>query len=49
VTLRFGIGALLFLPYLLLHFRAIGREAWLRGVPLACSRAPGGTLVICGH
>jgi len=49
VTLRFGIGALLFLPYLLLHFRAIGREAWLRGVPLALFQGAGmGTLVICG-
>jgi len=49
VTLRFGVGALLFLPYLLLHFRAIGREAWLRGVPLTLFQGAGmGALVICG-
>ena len=35
VTLRFGVGALLFLPYLLTHFRGIGREAWLRGVHIS--------------
>jgi drug/metabolite transporter (DMT)-like permease len=49
VTLRFGVGALLFLPYLLLHFRAIGRAAWLRGVPLTLFQGAGmGALVICG-
>jgi drug/metabolite transporter (DMT)-like permease len=49
VTLRFGVGALLFLPYLLLHFRAIGRDAWLRGVPLTLFQGAGmGALVICG-
>ena len=49
VTLRFGVGALLFLPYLLLHFRAIGRTAWLRGVPLTLFQGAGmGALVICG-
>jgi drug/metabolite transporter (DMT)-like permease len=49
VTLRFGVGALLFLPYLLLHFRAIGRGAWLRGVPLTLFQGAGmGALVICG-
>src|SRR6185295_14630820 len=31
VTLRFGVGALLFLPYLLLNFRAIQPKAWLQG------------------
>ncbi len=41
VTLRFGIGALLFLPYLLLHFRTIGRDVWLRGVPLALFQGAG--------
>jgi drug/metabolite transporter (DMT)-like permease len=49
VTLRFGIGALLFLPYLLLQFRSIGRDAWLRGVPLTLFQGAGmGALVICG-
>lgn len=49
VTLRFGVGALLFLPYLLLHFRGISRDAWLRGVPLTLFQGAGmGTLVICG-
>jgi drug/metabolite transporter (DMT)-like permease len=49
VTLRFGVGALLFLPYLLLHFRAIRRGAWLRGVPLTLFQGAGmGALVICG-
>jgi drug/metabolite transporter (DMT)-like permease len=49
VTLRFGVGALLFLPYLLLHFRAIRRDAWLQGVPLTLFQGAGmGALVICG-
>jgi drug/metabolite transporter (DMT)-like permease len=49
VTLRFGVGALLFLPYLLLHFRAIRRAAWVQGVPLTLFQGAGmGALVICG-
>jgi drug/metabolite transporter (DMT)-like permease len=49
VTLRFGIGALLFLPYLVIHFRAIGREAWLQGLPLTLFQGIGmGALVIFG-
>lgn len=49
VTLRFGVGALLFVPYLLVRFRAIGREAWLRGVPLTLFQGAGmGALVIFG-
>ena len=49
VTLRFGIGALIFLPYLLVHFRAIPRDVWLRGVPLTLFQGVGmGALVICG-
>lgn len=49
VTLRFGVGALLFLPYLLMQFRAISREAWLRGVPLTLFQGAGmGALVIFG-
>ena len=49
VTLRFGVGALLFLPYLLLHWRRISRSAWRRGVPLTLFQGAGmGALVICG-
>ena len=49
ITLRFGIAALLFLPYLALHWRSIGRAAWLRGVPLTLFQGAGmGALVICG-
>jgi drug/metabolite transporter (DMT)-like permease len=49
VTLRFGVGALLFLPYLLLNFRAIRPEAWLQGLPLALFQGAGmGALVIWG-
>lgn len=49
VTLRFGVGALLFLPYLLLHFRAIRLKAWLQGLPFAVFQGAGmGALVIWG-
>jgi drug/metabolite transporter (DMT)-like permease len=49
VALRFGVGALLFLPYLALHFRTISRAAWLQGVPLTLFQGAGmGALVICG-
>jgi drug/metabolite transporter (DMT)-like permease len=49
VTLRFGVGALLFLPYLLARWPAIGRDAWLRGVPLTLFQGAGmAALVICG-
>jgi drug/metabolite transporter (DMT)-like permease len=49
VTLRFGVGALLFLPYLIWQFRAISRDTWLRGVPLTLFQGAGmGALVICG-
>ena len=49
VTLRFGVAALLFLPYLVLRWRRIGGAAWLRGVPLTlCQGAGMGALVICG-
>jgi drug/metabolite transporter (DMT)-like permease len=49
VTLRFGVGALLFLPYLVLHFRTIRREAWVNGVPLTLFQGIGmGVLVIFG-
>jgi len=49
VTLRFGVGALVFLPYLLLQFRAIGHVAWRRGLILALLQGAGmGALVIGG-
>jgi drug/metabolite transporter (DMT)-like permease len=41
VTLRFGVGALLFVPYLLVHFRTIGRATWLQGVPLTLFHGAG--------
>ena len=49
ILLRFGVGALLFLPWVAMHFRAIRREAWLQGVPLALFQGAGmAALVICG-
>lgn len=49
VTLRFGVGALLFLPYLLLHWRQIRPSAWLQGVPLMVFQGAGmAALVIWG-
>jgi drug/metabolite transporter (DMT)-like permease len=49
VALRFGLGALLFLPYLLIHFHAIGRRVWLKSLPLTLFQGAGmGALVICG-
>ena len=41
IALRFGVAALVFLPYLALHGRAIGRAAWLRGVPLVLFQGAG--------
>ena len=41
VLLRFGVGALIFLPYLALRFRAIRRETWLRGIPLSLFQGAG--------
>lgn len=49
VTLRFGVAGLLFVPYLALHWRAISRAAWLRGVALTLFQGAGmGALVIYG-
>ena len=49
MLLRFGIGALLFLPWLMLRFRAIRCDAWLRGIPLTLFQGAGmAALVICG-
>jgi drug/metabolite transporter (DMT)-like permease len=49
MLLRFGIGALLFLPYVALQLRTIRREAWLRGIPLSIFQGAGmAALVIFG-
>jgi drug/metabolite transporter (DMT)-like permease len=49
VTLRFGVGALVFLPYLVWRLRAFSREHWLRGALLALFQGAGmGALVIGG-
>jgi drug/metabolite transporter (DMT)-like permease len=41
VLLRFGVGALIFMPYLLRHGRHFGRAAWLQGVPLTLYHGAG--------
>lgn len=49
VTLRFGVGALLFLPYLVICFRTIPLAAWKRGLALTLFQGAGmGALVIFG-
>ena len=49
VLLRFGVGALIFLPYLALRFRSIRRDTWLRGIPLTLFQGAGmAALVIFG-
>ena len=49
ILLRFGVGALFFLPYLLLHFPVIQGEVWRRGVSLAVFQGAGmAGLVIFG-
>ena len=46
--LRFGVGALLLLPWVALHFRAISRDAWLRGVPLTVFQGVGMAALVIG-
>jgi len=49
IALRFGVGALLFLPYLALRCRSIRRDMWLRGIPLTLFQGAGmAALVIFG-
>ena len=49
IFLRFGVGAMLFLPYLATRFRTLHGVAWLQGVPLTLFQGAGmATLVICG-
>jgi drug/metabolite transporter (DMT)-like permease len=49
MLLRFGVGALLFLPWMLLHFRATRCETWLQGIPLSVLQGSGmAALVIVG-
>src|SRR5688500_15623538 len=46
---RVGVGALGFLPYLLVHLRTISPRGWVQGIPLAMFQGAGmGALVICG-
>jgi drug/metabolite transporter (DMT)-like permease len=49
VLMRFGIGALCFLPYLILRHRSLPSHAWRAGVPLALYQGAGmAALVIFG-
>jgi len=49
VLLRFGVGTLCFLPYLVLHFSGIERDVWVKGIALALFQGAGmAGLVICG-
>jgi drug/metabolite transporter (DMT)-like permease len=49
ILLRFGIGALIFLPYLMLQFPVIRRDLWLHGLSLTLFQGAGmAALVICG-
>jgi drug/metabolite transporter (DMT)-like permease len=49
MLLRFGVGALLFLPWVILHSSAIRRDAWLRGIALTLFQGAGmAGLVIVG-
>jgi drug/metabolite transporter (DMT)-like permease len=49
VVLRFGVGALIFLPYLLVRCRGISRAVWLWGLPLTLFQGVGmAALAICG-
>lgn len=49
VFLRFGVGGLLFLPFLLIQAKSIRPRAWLRGLGLAlCQGAPFVLLVAMG-
>ena len=49
ILLRFGVGALLFLPYIVLHLPTIGKDVWLKGIPLTLFQGAGmAGLVICG-
>ena len=49
MLLRFGVGALLFVPFILWRFRAIGYQSWRLGVPLTLFQGAGmAALVICG-
>lgn len=49
MLLRFGVGALLLLPWLVLHAGAIRRDVWLRGILLTVFQGAGmAALVIFG-
>lgn len=48
IALRFGVGAMLLLPLLLLQYRAIPLRAWRRGVPLALMQGIGMASMVVG-
>ena len=49
ILLRFGVGALIFLPYLFFQFSALRRDIWLQGLPLTLFQGAGmAGLVITG-
>lgn len=49
MLLRFGVGALLFLPWMIRHAGAVPRDAWLKGIPLTLLQGAGmAALVIFG-
>lgn len=48
VALRFGVGALIFVPYLLARFHAIDRRTWLRGLPLTLFQGAGMVALVIG-
>ena len=49
ILLRFGVGALIFLPYLLFQFSAFRKDIWLQGLPLTLFQGAGmAGLVITG-
>ncbi|HLF11759.1 MAG TPA: DMT family transporter [Gammaproteobacteria bacterium] len=49
ILLRFGVGALIFLPYVLVRLPAIRRDLWVQGLPLTLFQGAGmAALVICG-
>ena len=49
ILLRFGVGALIFLPYLLFHLSAFRKDIWLQGLPLTLFQGAGmAGLVITG-
>ncbi len=48
MALRFGVGAVLFLPWIVLKSGDIGRHAWIRGVPLTLFQGAGMAALVIG-